>query len=132
MKTHAINPKIINLKLFDLFKVFITSIDANAVIIKRKNGMDNIECKLCFKKILLYPLLINSWKLIINSTNDKVSSFLNKLVILSYVYIDFIVKLFKSSSLDILFSIYKIDTFSNFQSLLSIFADFEKIFSFKT
>ena len=58
MKTHAINPKIINLKLFDLFKVFITSIDANAVIIKRKNGMDNIECKLCFKKILLYPLLI--------------------------------------------------------------------------
>ena len=45
ISTHTIKPVIINLKLFDFLRVFMVKIDANAVIINKKKGSDNIEFK---------------------------------------------------------------------------------------
>ena len=52
---HVTRPIRINFVFFDLFKVPKTKIDAKAVIVSKKKGIANIECKLCFKKISLYP-----------------------------------------------------------------------------
>ena len=46
-------PTKINLTLFDFLSVLITNIEAREVIMKKKNGIDNIECKLWLRKILL-------------------------------------------------------------------------------
>ena len=45
MITQTINPVIINVKLFDFFKAFIVKIDANAVIMNKKKGIESIEFK---------------------------------------------------------------------------------------
>ena len=45
MITQTTKPVIMKVKLFDFFKVFIVKIDANAVIINKKNGIDNIELR---------------------------------------------------------------------------------------
>ena len=48
-----ISPKITIFMFLDRFKVLIIKIDAKLVIINRKKGIESIECKFCFKKILL-------------------------------------------------------------------------------
>ena len=45
MITQTIKPVIIKVKLFDFFRVFIVKIEANAVIINKKKGIDSIELR---------------------------------------------------------------------------------------
>ena len=42
-------------RIFDLFRVPRAMMHAKVDIMNKKKGIDNIECKLCSKKILLYP-----------------------------------------------------------------------------
>ena len=48
-------PTIMYLVLFDFVNFPNTKIDAKAVIVNRKNGIDSILFRLCFKNTLLYP-----------------------------------------------------------------------------